>query len=531
MDVWHRLTAPTFAALSTRNFKVLEEKDITERSLGFSFVRLLPKENGLRPISNLRRKLQRKTTGSARVNMIMGMKKYGGLSINTVLQNAFQVLTYEKVNSDVTRDPSLLGASVLGLNDIYARLKGLKSQLEGARGSRKLYFCKVDITSSFDTINQELLLQVVRDVVQDDEYIIQKYSMLYPSAGQLKRSFARRARPAGEYTQFAELAKELAEAFRNTVFVDHVTYTFEERDAIMELLTNHICNNLVKMGKKYYRQIVGIPQGSVLSTLLCSFFYAHLEHTELTSFTSSPDAALLRLVDDFLYVTTDLEKAKGFLERMGDGFPAHGCVVNMEKTLVNFEVEGGGRGVKKVEGMDLRETLSVEISRHPFSSLRHKMMQYLKPKCHAIFFDTTFNSRATVLLNIYQNFLLCAAKFYLHVKELAGWGGMGVVGESGGELVDIVLSTIKFCRVLIKSRMKSVSARKVGCRVGVEGLEISWLGLHAFITILKAKRTVYKDVIEVLEKELGAGQYRGICRRLQAVVDGNLSRVFEEILF
>jgi telomerase reverse transcriptase len=33
----------------------------------------------------------------------------------------------------------------------------------------------------------------------------------------------------------------------------------------------------VKMGPDYYRQMVGIPQGSVLSSLLCSFFYGDLE--------------------------------------------------------------------------------------------------------------------------------------------------------------------------------------------------------------------------------------------------------------
>ena len=63
----------------------------------------------------------------------------------------------------------------------------------------------------------------------------------------------------------------------------------------MDLLEEHINNNIVKVsfsiwqfpvlkrsaflqiGKDYYRQIVGIPQGSVISTLLCSFFYGDME--------------------------------------------------------------------------------------------------------------------------------------------------------------------------------------------------------------------------------------------------------------
>lgn len=33
----------------------------------------------------------------------------------------------------------------------------------------------------------------------------------------------------------------------------------------------------LKIGHKYYRQTVGIPQGSVLSSILCSFFYGDME--------------------------------------------------------------------------------------------------------------------------------------------------------------------------------------------------------------------------------------------------------------
>ena len=42
------------------------------------------------------------------------------------------------------------------------------------------------------------------------------------------------------------------------------------------------------MDQRYYRQVVGIPQGSVLSSLLCSFCYGDLETNKLGEF-SSPD--------------------------------------------------------------------------------------------------------------------------------------------------------------------------------------------------------------------------------------------------
>ena len=60
-------------------------------------------------------------------------------------------------------------------------------------------------------------------------------------------------------------------SMRNAVFMDQVVHNFEDRDDILYLIEEHILNNLVKIGNKFYRQATGIPQGSVLSTLLCKF--------------------------------------------------------------------------------------------------------------------------------------------------------------------------------------------------------------------------------------------------------------------
>lgn len=54
------------------------------------------------------------------------------------------------------------------------------------------------------------------------------------------------------------------------------------------MLEEHITENIVKIGHEYYRQIVGIPQGSVLSAILCSFFYGDLERKKF-KFTEDPD--------------------------------------------------------------------------------------------------------------------------------------------------------------------------------------------------------------------------------------------------
>lgn len=76
---------------------------LCQRKLGFSFVRLLPKETGVRPIVNLRRKFSQRQVCSVLCVLIelrLTCNQSDGspaLSINQVLQAAFQILTYEKV--------------------------------------------------------------------------------------------------------------------------------------------------------------------------------------------------------------------------------------------------------------------------------------------------------------------------------------------------------------------------------------------------------------------------------------------------
>jgi hypothetical protein len=50
------------------------------------------------------------------------------------------------------------------------------------------------------------------------------------------------------------------------------------------LVREHLFSSLVRYGRAYSHQRLGIAQGSILSTLFCSFFYAHLERNELLPF-------------------------------------------------------------------------------------------------------------------------------------------------------------------------------------------------------------------------------------------------------
>lgn len=134
-------------------------------------------------------------------------------------------------------------------------------------------------------------------------------------------------------------------------------------------LIEHVKHNVLQLDGKFYLQVVGIPQGSVLSTLLCSFYYGHLERNVIypfldkacepvsenssgtclchdasstksraeSMFSMSPKYVLLRFVDDFLFLSTSKSQAANFFTRLQRGFREYNCFMNKEKSCLNFE--------------------------------------------------------------------------------------------------------------------------------------------------------------------------------------------------
>lgn len=232
---------------------------------------------------------------------------------------------------------------MLSVGDMYGKLKQFRAQLPDL--ARPLCFAKLDVQAAYDTIPQSAVLRLMSSLATEPEYRINKHLEMKPGENYREdarskpmRNFRSLAKSPHDFFTFEEnLEMELAVGKKNTVFVENVVANFRNRDEILELLTAHVKQNMVKIGKKFYRQKEGIAQGSVVSSLLCNFFYADLEARHL-DFLQPGQSLLLRQTDDFLLITTEKSHAKRFLQIMHDGLPAYGVRVNPDKTLVNFEV-------------------------------------------------------------------------------------------------------------------------------------------------------------------------------------------------
>jgi telomerase reverse transcriptase len=324
------------------------------QQLAASRLRLLPKSSGVRPLMNLSKAVDPNT-----------------VSVNRSMDAVHRVLTFE-----MERQPKrLLGASVRNMDEIYKRVKPLFRQISScprcaerqrALGNAPLAYCvTVDIERCFDTIKPRKLYQVLKKAIREDEYLIRKHwvghqvaavsSSAKNDAPLPSSSFffkmERPAYPSGDFVGFDELAARSKK--KNAMFVDGVLYDYLTKTKALQLLKEHLFSNVVQIDGQDFVQRCGIPQGSVLSTTLCNMYYAHFERRVLRKrlpevcdpaivpVSCCQHEELLRYTDDFMYITTDLKRARRFFEVMHEGNEEYGCFVNVAKSQANFEVGNG----------------------------------------------------------------------------------------------------------------------------------------------------------------------------------------------
>ena len=212
----------------------------------------------------------------------------------------------------------------------------------------------------------------------EDEYRIEFHAEIKPSdyygrnvlparKAKVFRKFLKEARGEDDFEPFEDLVLRKSVAKRNVVFVDKGYKRHYSRKEILDLLKEHVQKNTVQVGfnycvtfgiitdidnkidNKFYRQKEGIPQGSVLSTILSGILYEALERDKL-SFCMDNDGILIRLVDDFLFITLNRKNATYFLSTMDRGLPEYGAKIAPEKCLVNFETSVDGNKINRLVG-------------------------------------------------------------------------------------------------------------------------------------------------------------------------------------
>ncbi|KAL5391507.1 hypothetical protein DPSP01_001371 [Paraphaeosphaeria sporulosa] len=522
-DVWRMLAEPSLSNLRFNLFEEVPTEHATRllsvRPLGYSKIRLLPKKVGVRLITNLKRRQQIVRNG---VTVL-------GRSINSVMSPAFNVITYEK-----SLHPEKFGSSLFSVGDMFPKLSTFKQSLfEQGLGGAPLYFAKVDVQSCFDTIPQQRLLAMVDSLLSLQEYHTGKHVEVR-ALGQLQRLDGQYVNPVPQKRYVAHSAggKDNAPfdslvrdnyvgSKANTVFVNTNAQRLETKDDLMQLLREHVERNLIKIGKRFYRQKTGIPQGSILSTILCNFFYAELEH-EVLSFALGGDCLLLRLLDDFCLISTNRAHAERFVQVMHRGHADYGVEVKSSKSLANFDVatEDGTRIPRCVSGMrfpycgvqiDMRtlevsksnartgpanviDSLTVDLAKVPGQTFHRKALNGFKIQLQAMLIDTSFNSVATVLANLYQSFHEAAVRCFEYARSLSKARPI-----HSSLLISTVDSIMALAFVMLQRRTRSRAAQNAEKVRGViSRRQVQWLASRAFHSVFQRRQTQHSTVLAYL---------------------------------
>jgi telomerase reverse transcriptase len=265
--VWSKIRSWGLKSLrDSQQYLLLSYKEglrrLSASTFGASKLRLLPKTSTLRPIVNLAKPYR-----LPMANNPMTMKKKV-LSVNTILRTSFDVLNYE-----LSLKPNSFGSGIQ-YDHIHSKyMKFMMRVRESSADSRELFFASIDIQRCFDNINQDMMYKIVRDFITEvstnswiipflipsrgffirpctfiqDEYIIQKYFVVYQSG--LEKTVRSKANVENSFNlvPFHQLVTDRINAnHTNAIIVDGVNCRAAKRQDILELLHEHLFQNMVR---------------------------------------------------------------------------------------------------------------------------------------------------------------------------------------------------------------------------------------------------------------------------------------------
>lgn len=505
--VWSIFRTLSIAKLTSTQYKEVSMQQtaalLNAQRMGLSRLKLLPKVTGVRPIAML----------SKRDTLVGNAREHNGRhpSTNTTLANTFQVLRHE-----YERNPDTFGAGQAGLHGVYPILRSFLTKVRceqhpwSKKTKKKLYFVSVDIQKCYDNVNQERLQEIINDIIQADQYLIQRHSVLHPFHS-LGRHVWKPLRIVGglhEYEMFHKLSARLSPKYTDAVFSNGMGSTITKKQDIMSQLKEHLQSNLVAMpgryGKRFFLQTSGIPQGSVLSSFLCNFYYGKMESEILGELIAdASECTLIRLTDDFVFITTDRHQAECFLETMKQGKPELGVKINVEKSQSNLNQHGDASQLPTMSGKTLfpwcgllfdTSTGEVRIDYSRFAqdkaldsltvdrcevgrNLEIRMKTFVRPRCQPILYDSAVNSFDVVVYNFTQMMLLAATKTQEIIRAVID------VSKNVGFIRNAIEATISFARNLIIHRLKQHASD--GSFLCIRHQDALWLGRGAFCKVFE----------------------------------------------
>ena len=541
--VWSKIRNTALKQLK-HQFKKVHRTNIAStlknNSLSCSGLRLLPKPKGIRPIALLCKQ-------ERHLFDTLGLKRSSweiSRSTNQALGQVFDVLTYER-----KLQQHRYGTGMLGLHEIHRRL--LDFLQTDRSDNSEFYFVSLDIRRCYDNINQQHLSELLESIINSDSYALQECTVLSPcnNSSKVLHKKVKSIGATGNVINFIEESKKCAKSYNNTVCIDKVRCNVARKTDLLNLLREHLSRNLLAIrdtsGPQLLLQTSGIPQGSILSSMLCNYYYGDMEKWLLDGvFDGSPRSShlLIRLIDDMLLITDKEKVARAFLQKLTIGSEKFGVQINKAKTRTSHELNlksesfqsntvskscplnANGKHLFPYCGL-LIDTKSCEVQidygrfeetkalnslvanrvQKEGMSFSVKLRSFVKPRCAPVLFDPRINSGSKILFNFHQTMTMCAIKSYHYIISALDGG----ISSNEQFIYDNIIRVITFTQSLIQDNLRKtlMKARKDGDTTkyrSLENLDVLFLGTHAFESVFR--HTARNEFVKLGTKLM---RYRG----------------------
>ncbi len=552
--VWSKLKGLAMDELLQKQYREISKKKAhklySKQHMGFSRLRILPKKTGFRPIAMLSRNEpvifseKREDEGK----YIQEIDQRSKLCTNSTLKQTLDVLKFE-----YSLNPSRFGVGVLGFHRIFHKISSFVQELKRVSSTQgidtPLYFSSVDIHKCYDNINQDHLFDIIKEVMTEDNYLIQQNTILHQhrSKNVVNRKRIKTIGRPGKVIQLPKSAENLVQGFSEAIVLDSSGSRTVSKNSLLNLLQEHLSSHVVvsrnKYGPKFLLQKSGIPQGSVLSTKLCNYYYGDnsIEEYMLKGLFEADEKdakkhahLLMRVVDDFLLVTTNQEVSKKFMERMVRGHPDLGVRINEVKSRVSHDThilkttsavgspEEEYRTLKssllkrgddtffqwcgvlmntksfsvhvdysRFIGTSASDTLTIDRAGNEGIRLQARMKSFIRPRCQPLFYDTNINSKSDIETNFYQAIAFAAIKSVNYISEGMEGGSTRNISFIFNSMID----TIKYAYGLISSHFDRVRSTSENTTIWLDREDALWLGCHSFQSVLRS--TNKKDILKL----------------------------------
>ncbi|KAM0679394.1 hypothetical protein BDAP_000261 [Binucleata daphniae] len=330
----------------SKNYDIEKYKDVSINNMEHSYIapklRIIPKKSGFRPIINL------------------SCKNAQGISPNNTISTLFSVLKSE--------------TSHCFNQETNNRTKIINKMINSSEYINDFFALKIDIKGCFDCIPHNKLQNITNKLLNERlTYLrsinritnIQKYSTNDCKNDVIKSKINmnedneqkmncnkenhRRVKKHIPHNQSVYITKNDFYIDNDKLpynkFIDKYgkyncinvqgAYQILNNKTLKIQLHNSVYNNVININNKIYKQKCGIPQGSILSTLLCNLYLNDIENKYLSC--KLQNGNIFRFVDDFLVVSTKKEEIYDFL-KIGEELKEYGININYEKLESSFDL-------------------------------------------------------------------------------------------------------------------------------------------------------------------------------------------------